>query len=77
MTKAKVWTDPITGMMYGELTDSVLNLARFTNGEVFIFRNEPGQTFHRVTNPDYDYAETPKDFRDLVRRFDTFSAERN
>lgn len=68
--------DRITGMIYARFPDSELALARFTNGDVYIGRIDvPGATLSRVTNPDFDYAETPGAFRDLAHRFLDASTE--
>ena len=68
--RTNVYHDPISGMDYADLPNSELGLARFTNGNVYIGRlYEPGTRLHRVTNPDYEYAETIGAFRDLAQRF--------
>ncbi len=62
---------------WAHLPDSIFSLARFQDGMVYLvanatnsFDNKDG-SFHRITNPDFEYAETYAAFKRLAEAFDS------
>ncbi len=59
---------------WAHLPDSIFSLARFQDGMVYLVANAfDGSTgsFHRVTNPRFEYAETYAAFKRLAADFDS------
>ena len=60
---------------WAHLPDSIFSLARFQDGWVYLVANafdgNQAGKFHRVTNPDFEYAETYAAFKRLAEDFDS------
>lgn len=68
-------TNPLIGLIVARFPKSVLSLywcgGLGDGGQVFIGRPLlPGGHITRVSNPDFEYAATAKEFKALAKRFD-------
>lgn len=72
--------NPLIGLVVARLPKSVLGLTWSPGldggGPVYIGRPLlPGGAITRVSNPDYDYAFSKEEFKELARRFDAAAKE--
>ncbi len=65
--------DAIGQVDWAHFPDSIFSLAWFNSGTVLLVANatEPNGKFIPITNPDYNYAGTVSDFRELATRYQT------